>query len=82
MQFIAEKLKTLNFFYKRIASTFLTSMGVKFKVKRTVDELLFKGYVDNMIKLVNSLPDFLKRIDANTLPPDKFGWFYGVIILI
>lgn len=80
LKVVAEKLKDSNYFYKRIASTGLTSLNVKMHVKKTADELLFKGYEDNMIDLINRLPKFL--FSNSGMPDmDKFGWFYKVILL-
>lgn len=58
-------------------STVLATLNVKVHVKRRADELLFKGYSDNMIDAINQLPKFL--FDFSNMPQmDKFGWFYKV----
>lgn len=43
-------------------------------ITKTVDELLFHGYEDNLLEILNKIP-------LIHLPFDKFGWFYGVSLL-
>ncbi|XP_039283747.1 protein croquemort isoform X3 [Nilaparvata lugens] len=43
-------------------------------IKKSVDELLFTGFDDNVLKIMNTLSKrFPKLFPAS---PDKFGWFY------
>lgn len=45
-------------------------------VTKTVDELLFTGYEDDMITIARDMPGFFGE-DVQ-VPFDKFGWFYTV----
>lgn len=47
---------------------------MKIHIRKTVNELIFEGYVDELIQLksVVSLPD------DDSPPFDRFGWFYMV----
>uniref|UniRef100_A0A1B0BTQ7 Scavenger receptor class B n=1 Tax=Glossina palpalis gambiensis TaxID=67801 RepID=A0A1B0BTQ7_9MUSC len=45
----------------------------KMSVKRTVDELLFTGYSDDMLDMARAMPLFGKDVEV---PFDRFGWFY------
>lgn len=48
----------------------------KMSVKKTVDELLFTGYSDDMLDMARAMPLFGKDVEV---PFDRFGWFYTVI---
>lgn len=49
--------------------------GQEMSVIKTVDELLFTGYNDDMIDMARSVPIFGNDVEV---PFDKFGWFYTV----
>lgn len=78
LQTIAHKLKDSNFLFKRMASIGLASLSTSIAVEKTAEELLFKGYEDEIINVFNSLPKFLMESDGPP-PSDKFGWFYNVL---
>lgn len=44
-------------------------------VTKSVDELLFTGYSDEMIDVARAVPIFGSDVEV---PFDKFGWFYTV----
>lgn len=64
---------------KRTVSLGLSTLRTQMHVKKTVDEILFKGYEDPIINLMNKMT-FLQQPDVPKM--DKFGWFYGVKLLI
>lgn len=47
---------------------------INLTVTKTVRELLFEGYEDLILDLVNKINDST----LPTIPFDKFGWFYAV----
>lgn len=47
----------------------------KIYIVKTVDELLFSGYQDDLLDMVKE-----SGLDENPLPFDKFGWFYEVVV--
>lgn len=49
-------------------------------VTKTVDELLFTGYEDDMITTARAIPAFLGS-DVE-VPFDRFGWFYTVSVYL
>lgn len=49
--------------------------GQELSITRTVDEMLFTGYSDDMLDMARAMPLFGKDVDV---PFDKFGWFYTV----
>ncbi|KAL3269242.1 hypothetical protein HHI36_008323 [Cryptolaemus montrouzieri] len=64
-----DKARKWNFFYRRGLSVALNTMP--YESIRTIDELLFNGYEDPLLKMANYLP-FL-----NDVPDmEKFAWFY------
>lgn len=44
-------------------------------VMKSVDELVFSGYSDDMITMARTVQLFGKDVEV---PFDKFGWFYTV----
>lgn len=53
----------------------LTMYSQELAITKTVDELLFSGYTDEMIDVARAVPIFGKDVEV---PFDKFGWFYTV----
>lgn len=51
----------------------MASTNSKIYVKKSVDELLFKGYKDSLIDIGRIAAE-----EDNTPPFDQFGWFYKV----
>ena len=56
---------------KKAANSFMNIANEKLTVTKTVNELLFEGYSDELLKLASKLP-------ISGLKYDKFGWFYSV----
>ena len=54
-------------------SDMLSTLEAELFVKKTVGELLFDGYEDQVMSLGSSFTD-------EDVPLDKFGWFYKVMI--
>lgn len=77
-QIIGEKIKDWNFFSKRLASVGMASLSTKLVLTKTVDQLLFKGYEDELINFKNKLPKFLLDGEDGMPDMDKFGWFNAV----
>lgn len=48
-------------------------------VTKTVDELLFTGYEDDMITIARDMPSFFG--EGVEVPFDRFGWFYTVSVI-
>lgn len=60
--------------YQGAFAQLMDTMNMKLYNVKTVNELTFKGYVDHLIQLKNTVP-----IDGDDSPPfDRFGWFYMV----
>lgn len=58
---------------RRSLSYALTLMNQKLWMTKTVEELLFEGYQDSILTLMNHMPSF---ITGGVQVADKFGWFY------
>lgn len=72
-QSAAHKVRFWDYTLQKSLSMLLTSSKVY--VVKTVDELLFRGYKDNVLTMGLMI--------AEDAPPyDKFGWFYMVCLLI
>lgn len=68
----ARKVLTLPTMYQGAFAQLMDTMNMKLYNVKTVNELTFKGYVDHLIQLKNTVP-----IDGDDSPPfDRFGWFY------
>lgn len=67
---IANKAKYMGYFARVAVSLALSNTSPLF-VNKTVEELLFKGYEDKLLNMINSIP----FIDKSGLP-DRFGWEY------
>lgn len=61
---------------KEFLSTALDSYSEKIHIVKTVDEILFSGYQDDLLDLSRDY-----GLDENPLPFDKFGYFYNVRII-
>ena len=61
-----------SFFMEWGISDMLATLEATLFVNKTVGELLFEGYEDEVLKMGKMMED-----DANM---DKFGWFYNVSI--
>lgn len=59
-----------------VANIILKVEEKKVFVTKTVRELLFDGYADELLNLTKKLERILKI----KIPFDKFGWFYNVSI--
>lgn len=53
----------------------LTLYNQQMTVVKSVDELLFTGYSDDMITMARTMSIFGTDVEV---PFDKFGWFYTV----
>ncbi|XP_037825530.1 protein peste-like [Lucilia sericata] len=69
----ASKAKQWNTVRRRMVDMGLKLYGQEMSVTKTVDELLFTGYSDDMIDMARSVPIFGNDVEV---PFDKFGWFY------
>ena len=68
-----------NYFMEWGISDMLSTMQASIFVKRTIGELLFDGYADDVIEIGNSFTNSDSEDgDASGVPMDKFGWFYKV----
>lgn len=62
-----------HYLIRRAVSVLLTEKESSVAIRKTVRELLFDGYEDQLLKLAKDL-----NITALDIPFDKFGWFYQV----
>jgi len=62
--------------WQKSLSFLLSSTSRQIYVSKTVDELLFSGYSDNLLTMSKVVP-------VDDIPTyDRFGWFYMVCLLI
>ena len=45
---------------------------------KTVGEILFDGYTDELVTIADSFKEEEEEKGRNSVPMDKFGWFYKV----
>lgn len=57
----------------------LAMFGQRVSVTKTAGQMLFEGYEDPLLDLAKSLP---ASTTGGAPPVDRFGWFYGVSILL
>lgn len=63
---------------KRAVSMGFMIYGQQIHITKTVDELLFTGYEDDLINMAKDMPMFgQEKIEV---PFDRFGWFYTVLL--
>lgn len=62
---------------KRGLSITLSALVKNIYSTKTVAELLYDGYSDRMIDMVNSMPAFT-NLAVDAPPWDKFAWMYDV----
>ena len=81
-----------NFFMEWGISDMLATIKASIFVKKTIGELLFDGYADTVMDIQSSFgsdyqedgDDFgmddgdSEVVTGDTMPMDKFGWFYKV----
>ncbi|XP_011300459.1 protein croquemort isoform X2 [Fopius arisanus] len=67
---LAYKVRYKRRFMQLLVSGILEGLHEGLTVTKTVRELLFDGYEDDLI-------NFAKKYDIPGIPWDKFGWFYG-----
>lgn len=60
---------------KKAVSLSLLGFRQNVHVKKTVGELLFGGYKDDLLTMAKYLPESLRN---GAQIADKFGWFYEV----
>ncbi|XP_054003182.1 protein croquemort-like [Hylaeus anthracinus] len=48
----------------------MSAVNEKLVITKTVNELLFEGYDDTMLKIA-------RKLNVTKIPMDKFAWFYG-----
>lgn len=53
------------------ANGIMVRLGEKLMLTKSVNELLFTGYNDTMLRIA-------RKMKATKLPYDKFAWFYAV----
>lgn len=68
---IGSKCKNLDSITKKVISVLLKAEESLY-VTNSVEDLLFKGCNDSILRII----DILKKYIKNPLPYDKFGWFY------
>ncbi|XP_037960819.1 protein peste-like [Teleopsis dalmanni] len=69
----AAKAKHWNSVRRKMVDVGLKLYSQEISVIKSVDELLFTGYNDNMIDVARAVPIFGNEVEV---PFDKFGWFY------
>lgn len=60
---------------RKMVDVGLKLFGQEMSVIKTVDELLFTGYSDDMIDMAREVHIFGNDVQV---PFDRFGWFYTV----
>ena len=53
----------------------MKAVGQKLIITKSVNELLFEGYEDTMLKLA-------RKMNFSKIPYNKFAWFYEVNFII
>ncbi|XP_054741988.1 protein peste-like [Anastrepha obliqua] len=69
----AGKAKRWNPVRRNLVDVGLKLYGQEMSITRTIDEMLFTGYSDDMLDMARAMPLFGKDVEV---PFDKFGWFY------
>ncbi|XP_067623366.1 protein peste-like [Eurosta solidaginis] len=69
----AGKAKRWNSARRNFVDVGLKMYGQEMSIARTIDEMLFTGYEDDMLAMARAMPLFGKDVQV---PFDKFGWFY------
>lgn len=64
-------IRDKNFFARKAIDLLLQENEHSLAIERTVRQLLFDGYEDDLLKLAKKL-----NISGLNIPFDKFGWFY------
>lgn len=76
LQSAAAKTKHWDAMNTRMVNMGLSLYQQEITIRKSVDELLFSGYSDDMITTARTMTGlFGKKIEV---PFDKFGWFYSV----
>lgn len=70
-QSVAYALRNKKPFLRDIADRVMRAIGQQLVITKTVNELLFEGYDDVMLKIA-------RKLNLTKIPMDKFGWFYEV----
>lgn len=76
LQVAVHKIRYWDPDWQKSLSFLLTSTNRRYYNSKTVDELLFSGYTDNLLTMSKVMP----MDDVPTY--DRFGWFYMVRLLI
>ncbi|XP_076174152.1 protein croquemort [Ptiloglossa arizonensis] len=66
---VAYALRNKKPFLRDIADRVMRAIGQQLVITKTVNELLFEGYDDVMLKIA-------RKLNLTKIPMDKFGWFY------
>lgn len=53
----------------------MKAMGQKLIITKSVNELLFEGYEDTMLKIA-------RKMNFSEIPFNKFAWFYEVNFIL
>ena len=78
LQTAARKGLQLPLMFQGGLSAIMSQLKMQIYITKTINELLFEGYVDKLIDMKNAVP----LPDEDESPPfDRFGWFYMVKIL-
>lgn len=75
LQSAARKAKHWDSARRKMVDVGLQLFNQELWVMKTVDELLFSGYKDELIDMARVMHIFGKDVEV---PFDKFGWFYPV----
>ncbi|OAD62418.1 Protein croquemort, partial [Eufriesea mexicana] len=67
---VAYALRYKNPFLRDVVDKMMKAIRQKLIITKTVNELLFEGYDDLMLKLA-------RKMNVTEIPFPKFGWFYG-----
>ncbi|XP_017877903.1 protein croquemort-like isoform X2 [Ceratina calcarata] len=66
---VAYALKGKSAILRDIVDRMMESMGQKLVITKTVNELIFEGFDDQMLRIA-------RKINFTEIPWDKFSWFY------
>ncbi|XP_019846775.2 protein peste [Bactrocera dorsalis] len=69
----AGKAKRWGSVRRNLVDVGLKLYGQELSITRSVDEMLFTGYSDDMLEMARAMPLFGKDVEV---PFDRFGWFY------
>ena len=75
MQFVGERFKNNAWIEKLFVSGFLSLLEKEVYITKTVEELLFEGYQNQILSIGKTLKDW--GINVGYMP-ERFGWYFNV----